>query len=299
LPEEWGGFLDDIDKFDPLFFNISPREAAIIDPQERMFLEVAWESIEDAGYIPKNLKGETVGVFVGALWQPYITLGVEQTFKGNLQRPHGLLYSIANRVSFFFDWCGPSMAVDTACSASLTALHLACESLKRKESHSAIVGGVNISLSSSKYLWLSNNNFLASDGKCRSFGSGGDGYVPGEGVGAVYIKRLKDAIRDGDHVYGVIKGTSINHGGKTNGYTVPNPRKQAELILSSLDKSGISPEDISYVEAHGTGTSLGDPIEISGLQKAFSSYTDKKEFCAIGSVKSNIGHWKQQRALQD
>ncbi len=290
LPEEWGGFLDDIDKFDPLFFNISPREAAIIDPQERMFLEVAWESIEDAGYIPKNLKGETVGVFVGALWQPYITLGVEQTFKGNLQRPHGLLYSIANRVSFFFDWCGPSMAVDTACSASLTALHLACESLKRKESHSAIVGGVNISLSSSKYLWLSNNNFLASDGKCRSFGSGGDGYVPGEGVGAVYIKRLKDAIRDGDHVYGVIKGTSINHGGKTNGYTVPNPRKQAELILSSLDKSGISPKDISYVEAHGTGTSLGDPIEITGLQKAFSSYTDKKEFCAIGSVKSNIGH---------
>jgi len=290
LPEEWGGFLDDIDKFDPLFFNISPREAAIIDPQERMFLEVAWESIEDAGYAPKHLKGETVGVFVGALWQPYITLGVEQTFKGNLQRPHGLLYSIANRVSFFFDWCGPSMAVDTACSASLTALHLACESLKRNESHSAIVGGVNISLSSSKYLWLSNNNFLASDGKCRSFGSGGDGYVPGEGVGAVYIKRLQDAIRDGDHVYGVIKGTSINHGGKTNGYTVPNPRKQAELIASSLNKSGIFPEDISYVEAHGTGTSLGDPIEITGLKNAFSSYTDKKEFCAIGSVKSNIGH---------
>ena len=290
LPEEWGGFLDDIDKFDPLFFNISPREAALIDPQERLFLEVAWESIEDAGYNYQNLKGETVGVFVGALWQPYITLGVEQTFKGNLQRPHGLLYSIANRVSFFFDWCGPSMAVDTACSASLTALHLACESLKRGESHSAIVGGVNISLSSSKYLWLSNNNFLASDGKCRSFGSGGDGYVPGEGVGSVYIKRLKDAIQDGDAIYGVIKGTSINHGGKTNGYTVPNPVKQAELISSTLKKSGVSAEDISYIEAHGTGTSLGDPIEITGLQKAFSSYTDKKEFCAIGSVKSNIGH---------
>ncbi|HHI92460.1 MAG TPA: SDR family NAD(P)-dependent oxidoreductase [Gammaproteobacteria bacterium] len=290
LPEEWGGFLDDIDKFDPLFFNISPREASIIDPQERMFLEVAWESIEDAGYNYRNLQGKSVGVFVGALWQPYISLGVEQTFKGNLQRPHGLLYSIANRVSFFFDWCGPSLAVDTACSASLTALHLACESLKRKETHSAIVGGVNISLSSSKYLWLSNNNFLSSDGKCRSFGSGGDGYVPGEGVGAVYLKRLKDAIRDGDHIYGLIKGTSINHGGKTNGYTVPNPVKQTELILSTLDKSGISPEVISYVEAHGTGTSLGDPIEITGLQKAFSNYTDKKEFCAIGSVKSNIGH---------
>jgi len=290
LPEEWGGFLDDIDKFDPLFFNISPREAEIIDPQERLFLEVAWESIEDAGYNYKNLKGEAIGVFVGALWQPYITLGVEQTFKGNLQRPHGLLYSIANRVSFFFDWCGPSLAVDTACSASLTALHLACESLKRKESHSAIVGGVNISLSSSKYLWLSNNNFLSSDGKCRSFGSGGDGYVPGEGVGAVYIKRLKDAVRDGDHIYGLIKGTSINHGGKTNGYTVPNPVKQTELILSTLEKSGISPDEISYIEAHGTGTSLGDPIEVTGLQKAFSNYTDKKEFCAIGSVKSNIGH---------
>lgn len=290
LPEEWGGFIDDLDKFDPMFFNISPREAQLIDPQERLFLEVAWETIEDAGYNYNDLKGLSIGVFAGALWQPYIALGIEQTFRGNLQRPHGLLYSIANRVSFFFDWCGPSLAVDTACSASLTALHLACESLKRHESHSAIAGGVNISLSSSKYLWLSHNNFLSSDGKCRSFGDNGDGYVPGEGVGTVYLKRLSNALEDDDHIYGVIRGTSINHGGKTNGYTVPNPTKQAELILSTLDKSGISPEDISYIEAHGTGTSLGDPIEVTGLQKAFSSYTDKKEFCAIGSVKSNIGH---------
>jgi len=290
LPEEWGGFIDDLDKFDPMFFNISPREAQLIDPQERLFLEVAWEAIEDAGYNYRNLKGQSVGVFVGALWQPYIALGIEQTFSGNLQRPHGLLYSIANRVSFYFDWCGPSLAVDTACSASLTALHLACESLKRNESQSAIVGGVNISLSSSKYLWLSNNNFLSSEGKCRSFGSGGDGYVPGEGVGSVFIKRLSNAIHDNDHIYGVISGTSVNHGGKTNGYTVPNPVRQTELILSSLDKSGVSPTEISYIEAHGTGTSLGDPIEMTGLHKAFDKYTDKKQFCAIGSVKSNIGH---------
>ena len=290
VPERWGGFIDGIDEFDPLFFNISPREAEMVDPQERLFLEVVWETVEDAGYNYHNLKNQPTGVFVGALWQPYISLGVEQTFQGNLQRPSGLLYSIPNRVSFFFDWSGPSMAVDTACSGSLTALHLACESLKRDECCSAIAGGVNLSLASSKYLWLSHNQFLASDGKCRSFGADGDGYVPGEGVGAVYLKRLRDAVADGDRIDGVIKGTSVNHGGKTNGYTVPNPNKQAELILATLNKSGVSPEQISYVEAHGTGTALGDPIEITGLQKAFSQFTEKKQYCAIGSVKSNIGH---------
>ncbi len=290
LAAKWGGFIDDIDQFDPLFFNISPREAALIDPQERLFLEVVWETLEDAGYTRSALKDQAVGVFVGALWQPYVALGVAQTCRGNLQNPSGLLYSIPNRVSFFFDWSGPSLAIDTACSSSLTALHFACESLRRKECRSAIAGGVNLSVGASKYLWLSQNNFLSSDGKCRSFGSGGDGYVPGEGVGAVYLKRLSDALKDGDRIDGVIKGTSINHGGRTNGYTIPNPNRQGDLILTALDKSGVVPDRISYVEAHGTGTSLGDPIEISGLQKAFTRHTDAKAFCAIGSVKSNIGH---------
>ncbi len=290
LSAKWGGFIDDIDLFDPLLFNISPREATLIDPQERLFLQVVWETLEDAGYSRTTLKDQAVGVFVGAIWQPYTALGVEQTCCGNLQNPSGLLYSIPNRVSFFFDWSGPSLAIDTACSSSLTALHFACESLKRRECQSAIVGGVNLSLGSSKYLWLSQNNFLSSDGKCRSFGSGGDGYVPGEGVGAVYVKRLADALKDGDRIDGVIKGTSVNHGGRTNGFTVPNPNRQSDLILTALNKSEITPDRISYVEAHGTGTSLGDPIEISGLQKAFSKFTDAKAFCSIGSVKSNIGH---------
>ncbi|TAK72943.1 MAG: polyketide synthase, partial [Gammaproteobacteria bacterium] len=290
LSTRWGGFIDDIDKFDPQFFNISPREAALIDPQERLFLEVAWETIENAGYNQESLRDRSIGVFVGALWQSYLTVAAEQTAIGNPQMPSGLLYNIPNRVSFFFDWSGPSLAIDTACSSSLSALHFACESVKRGECESALVGGVNLSFSASKYLWLANNNFLSSDGKCRSFGSDGDGYVPGEGVGAVYIKKLSAAIRDNDNILAVIKATSVNHGGKTNGYTVPNPNRQADLIMNSIDKSKVSIDRITYIEAHGTGTSLGDPIEISGINKAFSKYSDKHHRCAIGSVKSNIGH---------
>jgi len=285
-----GGFVDGIDLFDPGLFNISPREAAQIDPQERMFLEVVWETIENAGYDHHTLKNSDVGVFVGALWQPYIAIGAEQTARGNLQHPSGLLYSIPNRASFFFDWSGPSIAVDTACSGSLTALHLACESIRSGESSAAIVGGVNVSCSASKYLWLSQNNFLASDNRCRAFGADGDGYVPGEGVGAVLLKPLDQAEADGDRILGVINTSTVNHGGRTNGYSVPNPNKQADLISRAIEKSGIKPEEISYVEAHGTGTSLGDPIEVTGLTKAFSKHTAKTEFCALGSVKSNIGH---------
>ncbi|MFP7654374.1 SDR family NAD(P)-dependent oxidoreductase [Chryseobacterium proteolyticum] len=291
LYARWGGFINDVDQFDPLFFNISPREAEKIDPQERLFLEVVWSTLEDAGITREKLteQSKKVGVFVGALWQPYVNLGIEETAKGNPVAPSGLLYSIPNRVSYFFNWTGPSMAIDTACSASLTALHYACESIRSGESESCIAGGVNLSLSLSKYLFLSQNNFLASDGRCRSFGIG-DGYVPGEGIGAVLLKPLEKAIADGDQIYGVIKGTTVNHNGRTNGYTVPSPNLQGELIQSALQKTGIDPRTISYVEAHGTGTSLGDPIEMTGLCKAFDEYTDDKQFCAIGSVKSNIGH---------
>ncbi|MEX2567685.1 MAG: SDR family NAD(P)-dependent oxidoreductase [Cyclobacteriaceae bacterium] len=292
LYAKWGAFVKDVDKFDPLFFNISPREAELIDPQERLFLEVVWEMLEDAGYTRASVAAQSnkVGVFVGALWQPYINLGIEETLKGNIVGPSGLLYSIPNRVSYFFDWVGPSLAIDTACSSSLTALHYACESLRQQDCDSAVVGGVNLSLTLSKYLFLSQNGFLSTDGRCRSFGAGGNGYVPGEGIGAVYIKRLKDAVDHGDRIMGVIKATSVNHGGKTNGYTVPNPNQQSELIRRALDKSGVDPRNISYVEAHGTGTLLGDPIEIAGLTKAFAHYTQDKQYCAIGSVKSNIGH---------
>ncbi|MFL0801984.1 MAG: SDR family NAD(P)-dependent oxidoreductase [Agarilytica sp.] len=288
-----GGFVDDVDKFDAAFFNISPREAELIDPQERLFLEVTWSALEDAGYTPDSLRemsDSEVGVFVGALWQPYQSIGTEETMRGNPVAPSGLLYSIANRISYYLNLSGPSLAIDTACSASLTAVHMACQSIRTGDCKVAIAGGVNLSLHSSKYLFLSQNRFLSTDGRCRSFGEGGDGYVPGEGVGSILLKPLDEAIKDKDQIYAVIKGSAVNHGGKTHGYSVPNPNAQASLIQKTLERSKINPRSIGYIEAHGTGTPLGDPIEITGLKKAFQENTDDKQFCAIGSVKSNIGH---------
>jgi polyketide synthase PksL len=287
---KWGGFIADVDKFDPLFFNISPKEAALIDPQERLFLETAWETIEDAGYAKESVSGGRVGVYVGVMWGHYELLGVESLQTGDTAIPISSHASIANRVSYFFDFHGPSVALDTMCSSSLTAIHLACEDLRRGEIDAAIAGGVNLTIHPYKYLSLSQEKFVASDGRCRSFGAGGDGYVPGEGVGAVLLKPLEDALRDGDQVYAVIKSSAVNHGGKTNGYTVPNPNAQADLILHALKKADIDPKTLSYVETHGTGTSLGDPIEITGLMKAFEGGAEEKQFCPIGSVKSNIGH---------
>ncbi len=287
---KWGGFIADVDKFDPLFFNISPKEAALIDPQERLFLETAWETIEDAGYTRESISGSRVGVFVGVMWGQYELFGAESILRGNAAIPVSSHASIANRVSYFFDLHGPSIALDTMCSSSLTAIHLACEELRKGEIDAAIAGGVNLTIHPYKYLTLSQGKFVASDGRCRSFGAGGDGYVPGEGVGAVLLKPLEKALRDGDQIYAVIKSSTINHGGKTNGYTVPNPNAQGELILEALKKARIDPKTLSYVETHGTGTSLGDPIEITGLLKAFEGSSAEKQFCPIGSVKSNIGH---------
>ncbi|MBA2649829.1 MAG: SDR family NAD(P)-dependent oxidoreductase [Legionella sp.] len=286
---KWGGFIEDFDKFDPLFFNISPREAELMDPQERLFLEVAWQTLEDAGY-SLQAAGTSIGVYVGVMYGQYQLYGVEEMLKGNTSITNSFYSSIANRVSYYLNSHGPSMAIDTMCSSSLTSIHLACESINRGECDIALAGGVNISSHPNKYLLLSQGQFLSTDGKCRSFGEGGDGYVPGEGVGAVLLKPLSKAVADRDHIYGVIKGNSINHGGKTNGYTVPNPVAQAELIKTALEKANINPRTISYLEAHGTGTSLGDPIELRGLAKAFAAYGKSNQFCAIGSVKSNVGH---------
>jgi polyketide synthase PksM len=289
----WGGFVDDIDRFDPAFFNISPREAELIDPQERLLLEVVWEMLERSGYTRRRLHQVSrgrVGVFVGALWQPYESAGVEATLAGNVVGPSSLLYSIANRVSYFLDLTGPSMAIDTACSSSMTALHLACQSIRDGESECAIAAGVNLSASVSKYLFLSRYHFLSTDGRCRSYGAGGDGYVPGEGICAVLVKPLAKAIADGDSILAVIKGSAINHGGRTNGYTVPNPKAQASVITQALEQARVEPSSITYIEGHGTGTSLGDPIEIAALEKALGLSRDEDRLCAIGSVKSNIGH---------
>jgi acyl transferase domain-containing protein/thioesterase domain-containing protein len=293
----WGGFIDNPDYFDPQFFRISPREAEWMDPQERLFLEICWESIENGGYTPKTLvapagpnKRQPVGVFVGVMHKDYTLVGAEALFHGQVFPLSLNCAPIANRVSYFCNFHGPSMAVDTVCSSSLTAVHLAMESIKRGECEVALAGGVNLSLHPGKYMSYGMGDMHSSDGYCRTFGKGGDGYVSGEGIGVVLLKPLSKAIKDRDHIYAVIKGSAINHVGTVSGITVPSPVAQADMITACLEKTGIHPRTISYVEAHGTGTSLGDPIEIQGLVKAYHQYTQDREFCAIGSVKSNIGH---------
>ena len=290
---KWGGFIDDVDKFDPPFFNMSSREAELTDPQERLFLETVWHTFEDAGYTRSSLKSvfnSKVGVFVGVMYGEYQLVGGSNHDEAPTLPVSATYGSIANRVSYMFDIHGPSMAIDTLCSSSLTALHLASESIRHGECEAAIAGGVNLSIHPTKYIQQAQIRMLSTDGRCRSFGEDGDGLVPGEGVGAVLLKPLDKAIADGDRVHGIIKATAVNHNGKTNGYTVPNPQAQTMIILDALKRAQVNPDSISYVEAHGTGTSLGDPVEIRGLNKAFGRYTERKQFCSIGSAKSNIGH---------
>ncbi|TDR36316.1 phosphopantetheine binding protein, partial [Tahibacter aquaticus] len=237
----WGGFIEGVDEFDPLFFNMSPLEAERIDPQERLFLQHAWMAVEDAGYTRAELQGRAaregladigaqVGVYVGVMYSEYQLFGAEASLRGQRTGLAGSFASIANRVSYAFDLHGPSMTLDTMCSSSLTAIHLACQDLRSGRTRLAIAGGVNVTIHPNKYLVLSAGQFISSDGHCQSFGEGGDGYIPGEGVGAVVLKRLSDAQRDGDHIYATIRGSALSHGGKTNGYTVPNPQAQTSAI---------------------------------------------------------------------
>nr|QEO74705.1 phosphopantetheine-binding domain-containing pro [uncultured bacterium] len=290
---KWGGFLDGVTEFDPHFFNILPREAAAIDPQERLFLQTAWAALEDAGYTRERLAKDfrqKLGVFVGITRTGFDLFGPELWRRGETVYPHTSFSSVANRLSYFLNARGPSVPVDTMCSSSLTAIHQACQSLRGGECELAIAGGVNVYLHPSGYVTLSASRMLSRDGVCRSFGKGGNGFVPGEGVAAVLLKPLSRAIADNDVIYAAIRATHVNHGGKTNGYTVPNPHAQAELVREALQKAGVDARAIGYVEAHGTGTQLGDPIEVAGLTQAFRHFTPDRGFCALGSAKSNIGH---------
>jgi acyl transferase domain-containing protein/acyl carrier protein/SAM-dependent methyltransferase len=296
---KWGGFIEGFAEFDPLFFNISPREALNMDPQERLFIQICWEVLEDAGYTREQLAAQyqgRVGVFAGITKTGFSLYGPDLWKQGEQVFPYTSFSSVANRVSYLLNLQGPSMPIDTMCSSSLTAIHEACEHLLRGECDMAIAGGVNLYLHPSSYIGLCGQQMLSRDGKCKSFGKGGDGFVPGEGVGTVLLKPLSRAVADQDHIYAIIRGTSINHGGKTNGYTVPNPNAQGELIRLALEKSGVDARTVSYIEAHGTGTELGDPIEITGLTQGFrracsgAKDTGDTGYCAIGSVKSNIGH---------
>ncbi|WP_030613033.1 SDR family NAD(P)-dependent oxidoreductase [Streptomyces sclerotialus] len=291
---ESGAFLDDVDAFDPLFFNISPREAELMDPQERLFLQTAWHAFEDAGYPPRRLGdpevpgARSVGVFVGVTTQTHLLWGPDQQRAGNPVVPPSPQWSVANRVSYWLDLHGPSMPVDTACASSLTAIHLAARSMARGECRMALVGGVNLYLHPAKYDWLCSLQMLSRTGRCHTFGAGADGFVPGEGVGAALLKPLRAALADGDPIRGVIKGSAVGHGGRTTGYTVPSPAAQAEVVSAALADAGVEPATVGYVEAHGTGTALGDPVEITGLTRAFAGVPAGS--CAIGSVKTNVGH---------
>ncbi|MBQ1098895.1 amino acid adenylation domain-containing protein, partial [Streptomyces sp. b94] len=285
---KWGGFVPGADRFDPLFFRMSQIEAEHTDPQERVFLETVWHLMEDAGYTREQLRGARTGVFVGMMYGHYQLYGVQEALRGEGFATSSSYASVANRVSYFFDFTGPSVGLDTMCSSSLVTIHQACLAIRNGDCDVAVAGGVNITSHPVKLLQLAQRGFLAEDGRCRSFGEGGTGYVPAEGSGAVLLKRLDAALADGDRILAVVKASAVNHGGAGAGYSVPNPKAQGELVRTALDRAGLAPADLDYLEAHGTGTALGDPVEITGMLRAFGE--EPPERLPIGSVKSNIGH---------
>ncbi|MER5948445.1 beta-ketoacyl synthase N-terminal-like domain-containing protein [Streptomyces sp. NPDC001904] len=286
-----GGFLrEDIRGFDAHFFGISPVEAAEMDPQQRLLLEVVWEALERAGIPADRLKGTRTGVFMGVIGSEYAGLPRAEQF-GNPYTLTGSMSAImSGRVSYVLGTQGPSLSVDTACSSSLVSVHLACESLRRGESDTALAGGVNLLLSSGGFASLCDLGALSKDGRCKSFDASGDGYGRGEGCGVVVLKRLSDAQRDGDPVLAVIKASGVNQDGPGSGLTVPNGSAQRDLIRRTLAEAEAVPADIGYVEAHGTGTALGDPIEFQALKDVFAGDASRTSPLRIGSVKSNIGH---------
>ena len=295
---KWGGFIPDVDKFDPAFFKISPREAAMMDPQHRLFLQMAWRAIEDAGYRASDLAGRSAGVYVGVQFQEYQELLSRTLREGDAQVATGNAHSmLANRVSFLLDLHGPSEAIDTACSSALVALHRAVQSLRCGEVESAIVGGVSLALSPTTYVATSQMGVLSPDGRCKTFDKHANGYVKGEGVGAVLLKPLAQAQADGDHVYAIIRGSAENHGGRATSLTAPNAQAQARLLVKAYEDAGVDIGTVGYIETHGTATELGDPVEIEGLKRGFQQLrarqgqtTSPQHYCGLGSVKTNVGH---------
>ncbi|KUI43055.1 polyketide synthase [Mycobacterium sp. IS-1590] len=287
-----GGFLDAIDQFDPQFFGISPREAHSIDPQQRLMLQTTWEALEDGGIRPDDLAGTDVGVFIGGFTLDYQLLqnqGRGSRYQFKTHSAAGMMMTmLANRISFAFDFRGPSMTVDTACSSSLVAVHLAAQSIWNGESEIALAGGVNIMVGPNTAIAESKSGFLSPDGRCKAFDESADGYARGEGGAVVVIKPLEQALRDGDEIYAQILGTAVSQDGRTDGITVPRAQAQAAAITSALRRANIRPSDVGYVEAHGTGTPVGDPVEMRALASALTS--DRTAPLAIGSVKTNIGH---------
>ncbi|GLW63698.1 polyketide synthase [Actinomadura rubrobrunea] len=287
----WGGFLKDVDRFDPQFFGISATEAARMDPQQRLLAEVTWEALEDAGLVPERLAGSSTGVFIGISTNDYGRFQFEEFTRIDAYAGTGNSSSIAaNRLSYLFDFRGPSMAVDTACSSSLVAVHQACASLARGDCSLAIAGGVNVILSPAIAINFSKAGAMAPDGRCKPFDARANGYVRSEGAGVVVLKPLGRALADRDPIYAVIRGGAVNQDGRSNGIMAPNPQAQEAVLRAAYADARVRPEQVHYVEAHGTGTLLGDPIEAKALAAVVGAGRDPAAPCLIGSVKSNLGH---------
>ncbi|MCP4993781.1 MAG: SDR family NAD(P)-dependent oxidoreductase [Gammaproteobacteria bacterium] len=284
-----GGFLNDVDQFDPQFFGISPREAIAMDPQQRLLLEVSWEALEYAGLAAQQLRGSQTGIFIGLSTDDYAHLIKQPTNfgYGALGTSRGIAIG---RLAYLFDWHGPAMQVDTTCSSSLQAIHLACGSLRTGECNLALAGGVNLMLKPEATIALSQLKALAPDGRCKTFDASANGYSRGEGCGVVVLKRLSDAVADGDNILAVIRASGVNHDGQSNGLTAPNRLSQENLLRTVLSKAKISPKQIQYIEAHGTGTILGDPIEVLALNQVLAKERSRQDPLYIGTVKSNMGH---------
>ena len=289
----FGGFLDQIDRFDAQFFRIAPIEANDTDPQQRILLETAWEALENAGINPQGLKHSQTGIFVGISSHDYEILQLRQKDEAALG-PYfatGNSASVgAGRLSYFFGFQGPAISVDTACSSSLVSVHLACRSLLQGECDLALAGGVNLILTPEISITYAKAGMLSRDGRCKTFDQSADGYVRSEGCGLIVLKRLDRAVYDNDNVLAVIRGSSVNQDGPSNGLTAPNGFSQEAVIRSALEAAGVSPGEVSYVETHGTGTSLGDPVEVKALDAVYGPGRPRDRPLVIGSVKTNIGH---------
>ncbi len=287
----WGGFLEQVDQFDANFFGISPRELLRMDPQQRLLLEVTWDALQDAGQVPERLAGTQTGVFIGIATNDYGRLQWNDLERIDAYAGTGNALSIAaNRISYLFDFRGPSLAIDTACSSSLVAVHLACCSLRNGESTLAIAGGVNLILSPAIAINFTKAGAMAPDGRCKAFDARANGYVRSEGAGVVVLKPLSKALADGDPIYATIRGSAVNQDGRSNGLMAPNPLAQEAVLRDAYRQAAVSPGKVQYVEAHGTGTLLGDPIEAKALGTVLGVDRPQGRPCALGSVKTNLGH---------
>ncbi|MGH2509189.1 MAG: type I polyketide synthase [Ktedonobacteraceae bacterium] len=286
-----GAFLDQVDQFDAAFFGISAVEASRMDPQQRLLLEVSWEALEDAGLPLQQLTGSATGTFMGVCASEYADLQRLASVAVNPYTNAGGALSIAtNRLAYFFDWHGPSMSIDTACSSSLVAVHLACQSLWNRECSLALAGGVSVLLNPQTSIGFSKAQMLSPSGRCHSFDARADGYVRGEGAGAILLKPLSAALEDGDQMYGIIRATAINQDGRTPSLHYPGQQAQEALLRHVYTQEGIASEQVCYVEAHGTGTIAGDQVECFALGAFLGPQRSLENPLRIGSVKTNVGH---------